>query len=380
MVINDKISNLVNMVEFDDFGPEMILEFYHPRLNFHAVTVIDNTALGPAKGGIRMTPTVNVNEVFKLARAMTWKCALAGLPFGGGKSGIAVDSKKISLKKKKAIIEAFAEYLKRVAPKYYVAAPDMYMAEQEMAWISKKAKSRNIVTGKPKKMGGIPHELGSTGFGVYHAALVALKHMKKDPKDVTFAVEGFGNVGWFVAKFLCKKGAKMVAASDSKGVICDYNGIDFKELARIKKKTGTVINYKNKKTTKCSKILSIKADVLITAAIPDLIKSKDVKSLKFKLIVEGSNIPMSRSVEYLLHQKKIVVIPDFVANAGGVISSYVEYKGGTPRQMFRLIEKKIKKNTTLVLDLAKRKNLAPRQAGLEIAKRRVLKKCKRCKV
>src|SRR3989344_3946583 len=368
------------MVEFDDFGPEMIIEYYHPRLKFHAVTVIDNTALGPAKGGIRMTGYVGVDEVSRLARAMTWKCALANLPFGGGKYGIMVDSKKITFQKKKEIVEAFTEYLSRIAPKYYVAAPDMYMAEQEMEWIAKKANNKNIVTGKPKKLGGIPHELGSTGFGVYHSTLVALQHMGLDPKKVTFAVEGFGNVGWFAAKFMCEKGAKMVAVSDSKGVLINHTGIDFKKLATLKKKSGSVINYGSGKVRKPEVILEVNADVLITAALPDLVQPKHVRKMKFKLIVEGSNIPMSHSTEYLLHQKRILVVPDFVANAGGVISSYVEYIGGTTDRMFQLVEGKVRKNTREVLELAANKKIAPRQAAMIIAKDRVLKKCKRCRV
>lgn len=380
MVINNKIHILLKMIDFDNYGPEMVIEYYHPKLNFHAVTVIDNTALGPAKGGIRMTARVDVTEVSRLARAMTWKCALAGLPFGGGKSGIMVDSKKITLKQKKEIVEAFAEYLQILAPKYYVAAPDMYMAEQEMGWISKKTKSKNIVTGKPTNLGGIPHELGSTGFGVYHSTLVALEHMKKKPKDITFAVEGFGNVGGFVAKFLCEKGAKMVAVSDSKGVLVNYNGIDFKKVDNIKKKTGSVVNYGSGKVLTPERILNVKADVLITAAVPDLILSKHVRKLNFKLVVEGSNIPMSGSTEYLLHQKGILVVPDFVANAGGVISSYIEFIGGTPEKMFKLVESKVKKNTYEVLELAKKKKIAPRQAAMIIAKNRVLEKCDKCRI
>jgi len=365
------------MVNYDDFGPEMILNFYHPKLDFHAVTVIDSTALGPAKGGIRMTASVDVDEVARLARAMTWKCALADLPFGGGKSGISVDSKMLDHKQKKDIVEAFAEYLSRVAPKYYVAAPDMYMAEEEMDWISKKVNNRKIVTGKSKKLGGIPHELGSTGFGVYHSTLVALEHMKLDVKNVTFAVEGFGNVGLFAAKFLCEKGAKLVAVSDSKGVVTLYSGFDFEKLSEVKEKNGSVIKYPG--SQKHESILDVKADVLITAAVPDLVKENYIASMKFKLIVEGSNIPMSATIEERLYDKGVLVIPDFVANAGGVISSYVEYIGGTKEKMFKLVESKIRENTLEVLALADKKKISPRVAAMSIAQARVRARCQRCR-
>src|SRR3989344_9397572 len=176
------------MVEFDAFGPEKILEVYNPRVGMRGFVVMDNLSLGPAKGGIRMTPTVSKEEVFRLARTMTWKNALSNLPFGGGKSGIIADPKEFSLKKKKEIVEAFAESLKAVSPSEYIAAPDINMGEKEMGWYYKKNGSKKSVTGKPKKFGGLPHELGSTGFGVYHAALVGSKFAKININNATVAI------------------------------------------------------------------------------------------------------------------------------------------------------------------------------------------------
>jgi len=368
------------MVKFDEFGPEKILEVFNPKVGMHGFVVIDSTALGPGKGGIRMTPTVSADEVSRLARAMTWKNALANLPFGGGKSGIIADDRQITLKQKKDIIEAFGKALKIVCPKEYVAAPDINTAEQEMEWFSKAVGSKKACTGKPKKMGGIPHELGSTGFGVHHATLIALNQLKMHPKSITFAVEGFGNVGWFVSKFLTEAGAKLVATSDSKGVIYNKNGLDFEKLAKVKSQKRTVTAYKNGEVLPNKEIISINADVLITAAIPDLIKESDVNNIKAKLIVEGSNIPMTAAVEELLHKKNILVVPDFVANAGGVISSYIEYTNGTVKKMFKLVEQKIKENTKLVLSKSKGKKCKPRDVALQIAQSRVRKKCNICKV
>jgi len=363
---------------FDEFGPEKILQVYDPKTGMRGFTVVDNTALGPGKGGIRMTPTVTVNEVFKLARTMTWKCALAELPFGGGKSGIIADDKTISAKSKREIVKAFAEGIKVIAPDVYVAAPDMNMAEEEMEIIAKTVGSRKAVTGKPKRMGGLPHELGSTGYGVYHATVVSIEHLGLKTKDMTIAIEGFGNVGTFVAKFLSHDGAKIVAVSDSKGTAYNEKGLDYKELMKVKKKTGSVINVKGCEKRSCESIISVRADILITAAIPNLIEDKDIGKLKFRIISQGSNIPMTADVEEKLNKKGILVVPDFVANAGGVISSYVEYIGGSEKKMFRMIEEKIKKNTKLVLELADKKKIKPRDAAMQIAVERVKKGKKYC--
>lgn len=359
---------------FDEFGPEKILEVYDPKSGMHGFTIIDSTVLGPGKGGIRMTPTVSKEEVFRLARTMTWKNALADLPFGGAKSGIIANPKEFDQEKKKQIIEAFSEALKVISPEKYVAAPDMNMAEEEMKWFAEKNTNMKSCTGKPKELGGLPHELGSTGFGVYHALLVAAEHKNINMKQVSVAIEGFGNVGWFVAKFLSEYGTKIIAVSDSSGVIYNQDGIDFKKLANIKEKQKKVTLYKPGKILPCKNIIKIDADILITAAIPDVIKESDVKQLKFKMIVEGSNIPMSEETENLCIEKGITIIPDFVANAGGVISSYVEYTGGAEQKMFKLIEEKIKKNTNLVMERADKSKISLREAGMEIAKERVKEK------
>lgn len=366
------------MVEYDEFGPERIVEVYNPRVGMRGFVVIDSLALGPAKGGIRMTPSVTKEEVARLARAMTWKCALADLPFGGGKSGIVADDRQISVKKKKEIVEAFSEALKMISPQMYVAAPDMNMGEEEMAWFAKKNGSMKSCTGKPKRMKGLPHELGSTAFGVFHATVIGAKHINLDLKKARIAIEGFGNVGWFAAKFFTEHGSKLVAVSDSRGVIYNKKGLDFEELANVKKNQKTVTNYGDGKVLPTKDIISVDCDILITAAIPDLIKAGDVNKVKAKMIVEGSNIPMTKEVEDLFHKKRVLVIPDFVANAGGVISSYVEYKGGNEKKMFELVKKKITRNTKIALDRAKKHKHTPRDAALEIAQERVRKRCKVC--
>jgi len=367
------------MVTYDDYGPEKILEVYHPRIGMRGWVVIDNTALGPGKGGIRMTPSVSMDEVARLARAMTWKCSLAGLPFGGAKSGILADPKHMSPKQKDDIVRAFGQAITVVCPDKYVAAPDINTAEHEMEVLAKAVGSLKACTGKPRKMKGIPHELGSTGYGVFHAAMVAAQFAKINIKKATVAVEGFGNVGEFAAKFLAEAGAKLIAVSDSKGVIHNIQGIDFKRLQQVKKRHGTVTAYATGEILPTKSIISLPVDILVTAAVPDLIAEADVQHVAAKLIVEGSNIPATAAVEKMLYQRGILVVPDFVANAGGVISSYVEYIGGNAEKMFRLVKQKIVTNTGIVLRDAKKKGITPREAAMMLAKKRVLAKCASCR-
>jgi glutamate dehydrogenase (NAD(P)+) len=361
------------MVIFDRFGPEKILEVYDAKTGMRGFTVIDNIALGPGKGGIRMTPTVSVDEVARLARAMTWKCAMAGLPFGGAKSGIVADSKKLMQKQKEAIVRAFSRAINPVCPSLYVAAPDMNMAEEEMRWFAGENGDMKSCTGKPADMGGIPHELGSTGFGVYHSALAAAKHAGIGISKATFAVEGFGNVGVFAAKFLTEAGAKLIGASDSKGLLLDESGIDFAKLEKVKAEKGTVTAYGSGKVLPPKDIIGLAVDILVTAAVPDLIADGDAGKVRAKVIVEGSNIPMSGKAEEELHKRGILVVPDFVANAGGVISSYVEYIGGSKERMFRMVEDVVTANTKEVLERAKKHGISPRQAAMKMAEERVLK-------
>ena len=380
MRYSNKIIKVTTMVNFDNFGPERILEVYNPKIGMHGFVVIDNLALGPGKGGIRMTPTVSVTEVSRLARAMTWKNALADLPFGGAKAGIIADDRNISPQKKDELVAAFATALKVVCPELYVAGPDMNMAEHEMEVFARANGSMQSCTGKPKTIGGIPHELGSTGFGVFHALKIALKHKKKNIKNIRVAIEGFGNVGWFVAKFVTEAGGKVVAVSDSRGTITNQKGFDFKKLVKTKEQKKTVTLYGQGTISKTEDIIAVDCDVLVTAAIPDLISEKDLPKIKAQFIIEGSNIPMSSACEQKLHERGVLVIPDFVANAGGVISSCVEYIGKDKEYMFKIVEEKITKNTEEVLTRAEKEKKMPRIIAEMIAQERVLKKCKICKV
>ncbi|MBW1790630.1 MAG: Glu/Leu/Phe/Val dehydrogenase, partial [Deltaproteobacteria bacterium] len=359
------------MIEYDEFGPEKTLTVYDANTGMKGIVVIDNTVLGPGKGGIRMTPTVDAMEVARLARIMTWKCALADIPFGGAKAGLIADSKKIAPEKKKSLVEAFSRAIKVVCPESYVAAPDMYLGEQDMVWFAEANGDRNACTGKPIAMGGLPHSGGGVGFGVYQAARVASEFMGLDLAKASFAMEGFGTLGKSAAKYLTEAGALFVGVSDSHGSVHYEKGLDYDILLSLKEEGASVIEYAKQhkadtcEQTACDHILDIEADILITAAKPDLIKYGDVSRLNFKLIVQGSNLPMSFSTENLCHKKGILVVPDFVANAGGVINSYVEYVGGSEAQVFEMVEEKVVRNTQLILEDAGNGGRLPRRLAKE---------------
>ena len=362
----------------DMWGPEKILEVYDPKVMMKGVLVIDNTTLGPGKGGIRMLPSITTEEIFRLARTMTWKCALAELPFGGAKSGIIADPKQMSKVKKMEIMRAFSRALKPVCPKLYVAAPDINTGEEEMAVFAMENGSMKACTGKPAHMCvkpgvkcGIPHEYGSTGFGVVQSTLVAAKHVGLDVEGATAAVEGFGNVGSFVTKYLIENGVKVVSVSDSKGCIHSTEGLEYDKLYKIKKETGSVINYTPGKLLDHKEIFELDVDVLIPAALPEVIKRDNVDGVQARIIVEAANIPMSPEMEEILRKRDVLVVPDFVANAGGVISSYAEYRGYNPKTMLKLVRTKIRRNTKIVLEFAKRKDVGMRDAALNIAKKRI---------
>ncbi|MBI4440465.1 Glu/Leu/Phe/Val dehydrogenase [Candidatus Woesearchaeota archaeon] len=364
------------MVVFDEFGPEKVLQVYDPVTGMRGITVIDNTTLGPGKGGIRMTPDVSVEEVASLARAMTFKNALAEIPFGGAKSGIIADSKKLSREEKDRIVASFARAIRRLVPSTYIAGPDMYMGEHEMEVFVKANGNIKSATGKPNDLCegyacGIPHELGSTGYGVYHSTLVALEHAGIPVSGATVAIEGFGNVGTFAAEYLAKAGAKIISVSDSRGAIVDEKGLDVQKLIGIKSRGGSVVEYSGVMKIPQEAIFEIEVDVLIPAAKPNVINERNVGKVKARIIVEGANIPATFEIEKKLHQAGTIVVPDFIANAGGVISSYVEHIGGKADDVFPIVESKICPNTKLVLERSKRNSITPREAGIEIAKERI---------
>jgi glutamate dehydrogenase (NAD(P)+) len=363
----------------DKWGPEKILQVYDPKTGMKGILIIDNTTLGLGKGGIRMTPTVTTDEVFRLARTMTWKCALAKIPFGGAKSGIIADPKQMTEEKKMDLIRAFSRAIKNLCPSLYVAAPDINTGEKEMAVFAKENGSLKSATGKPStlcvKPGvkcGIPHEYGSTALGVVQAAFTAANYTKNiDVDNATAAVEGFGNVGSYVVDYLSQIGVKVVAVSDSKGCVYNPDGLDYEKLLGAKTKTGSVINYRPGKVLKNMELFELSVDLLIPAALPDVINAYNVERIKAKMVVEAANLPIRPDVEKLLSDSGVMVIPDILANAGGVISSYAEYRGYNPKRMLELVQRKITQNTINVIETALDKNIGLRDAAMSIAKDRI---------
>lgn len=362
----------------DEWGPEKILKVYDPKSGMHGILVIDNTALGPGKGGIRMLSTVTIDEIFRLARTMTWKCAIAELPFGGAKSGIIANPKLLSKERKLENIRDFSRALKPLVPRLYVAAPDINTGEEEMAVFAKENGSMKACTGKPAHMCvkpgmrcGIPHEYGSTGLGVVQAAFTAANHIGFDIETATVAVEGFGNVGSYVAEYLTQIEIKVVAVSDSKGCIYNPDGLDYEQLSNLKRETRSVINYKPGKVLNHKDIFELPVDILIPAALPDVITESNRDRIKAKMIIEAANIPMKAQIEEELLSKGVLVVPDIIANAGGVISSYAEYRGYNPKHMLRLVQRKIRRNMGTVLEYAEERNIGLRKAAVDIAQERI---------
>ncbi|MBI4050296.1 MAG: Glu/Leu/Phe/Val dehydrogenase [Candidatus Doudnabacteria bacterium] len=355
----------------DKFGPEYILEVYDPRVGMQGFLVIDNTVLGAGKGGIRMTPDVSVEEVARLARTMTWKNALAGIPFGGAKAGIIWRGGSDRLKKQ--FIQSFARAVKLFTPKKYIAGPDVNTGEREMQWFveatndwrSATGKPANLcmkIFGKPGERCGIPHEFGSTGFGVAVATRIAARMAGVDLSGARLAIHGFGNVGTFTYQYLSGLGAKVVALADRKYTVYSPAGL---------KKTDALDKYPKKFRIKPEDFWQLDADILIPASVTDVINKSNKNKIKAKIIVEAGNIPMTEEIEKELHKKGILVVPDFVANAGGVISSYAEYRGYNPKRMLELVEKKIKSSTTMVLKRALRQKKNPRAVALKLAQEKI---------
>ncbi len=358
------MSELVFDKYTDEYGPEKIVYIHEPRCGLKGIVVIDNTAAGPGIGGIRMAPDVTTGEVFRLARAMTWKNALAGIPHGGGKSAILADH---TVPNKETLIRQFARAIE--ALRGYIPGPDMGTDETAMGWIRDEI-GRSV--GLSKVLGGIPlDQIGATGFGLAICAEVAQEFAGINLKGATVSVQGFGNVGSHAARYLSQRGAILIAASDLDGTIHDPDGIDIEELVRIKAETGRVTDYPAPVKLPQEAFLDTPCDIFVPAARPDAVNENNVARLNTKMVLQGANIAVTAQAERILHARGILSVPDFVANAGGVICAAVEYRGGTQKQAFETIEEKIRENTREVLALARKHSLMPNEAALTLARRRV---------
>jgi len=292
-----------------------------------------NITLGPAKGGIRYHPDVSLDEVTALAAWMTWKCAVAHIPFGGGKGGIVCDPTQMSRREIEALTRRYvAEIVDLIGPEKDVPAPDVNTNDQIMAWVMDTYSmhvghtATAVVTGKPVEMGGSLGRREATGRGVMIVTAEAAKHVGLDIKTLTVAVQGFGNVGSVSADLLSKAGAKIVAVTDWKGGVYNPKGLDIPKLIEYSASHGkSVHGFPGGEPLAQDKLWSLDVDVLIPAALENQITMQNAPQIKAKIITEGANGPTTPDAHKFLHEKGVFVIPDILANAGGVTTSYFEW-------------------------------------------------------
>ena len=352
----------------DNLGPEKIVHLRNPRIGLDAILVVDNIAAGPSIGGIRMAPDVTLEECRRLARAMTLKNAAAELPHGGGKAVIKADP-AMPEPDKAQLIRAFACAISGMTD--YIPGPDMGTNETAMAWIRDEI-GRSV--GLPRLLGGIPlDEIGATGHGLAVAIDTARDYGGVPIEGASFALHGFGAVGMHAARNLTERGARLVAVSDSAGSVLHLEGLDLDELLAIKMRGGKVSELAQAGVTRAEPdaVIGAECDILIPAARPDVIRADNVADVKVRLVAEGANIPATADAEAALHARGVLVIPDFIANAGGVICASVEYHGGSESQAMSVIEDKISRNVTEVLEKARNAATTPRETAISIARSRV---------
>jgi glutamate dehydrogenase (NAD(P)+) len=363
--------------ETDEWGPEKVLQVYDPDTSMKGVLVIDNTSTGPGKGGIRFAEGATPLEVFKLARTMTWKCAAAGLPFGGAKGGIIADPNKVD---RVAWVKSFAKMIKPYCPGQYIAATDIGTTELDMAIFAHEIGDMRACTGKPSELGGIPHELGTTGYGVTTAletaleVLLELNAIRIIRDNIKVSIQGFGNVGSFTAKFLDSSGIKVVAISDISGLVYNKDGLNIPRLMMDMKGKSMLSDLDGYTILNKNQIFEIDSDIFVPAAMGNVIVDETVTKILdhgVKIVVEAANLPTTKKADEYLNSNGVWVIPDFLANAGGVIGSFVESQGRTEKEAFDLIKYKISKNIKNILTQAIINGENPRVLALELSKQLV---------
>ncbi|BCS91769.1 Glu/Leu/Phe/Val family dehydrogenase [Metallosphaera javensis (ex Sakai et al. 2022)] len=291
-----------------------------------------NSALGPYKGGVRFHPNVTQDEVIALSMIMTWKNSLLQLPYGGGKAGVRVDPKSLSKEELEQLSRNFIDAIyKYIGSDIDVPAPDVNTDSQIMSWfldeytkISGKIDPATF-TGKPIDLGGLAVREFSTGLGVVHTAKLAAEKFLGGLEGRKVIIQGFGNLGSFAAKFFEENGAIVIGVSDSKGGVIDPNGLSYSKLEEVKKSTGSVVNYPSGKKVSNDELLITETDILVPAALENVIHKYNAPKIKAKLIVEGANGPLTADADAILKDRGIPVVPDILANSGGVVGSYVEW-------------------------------------------------------
>jgi len=349
----------------DELGPAKVLFIHDPLVGLEAIAVVDNVACGPAIGGVRMAPDVGLDEVFRLARAMTLKNAAAGLPHGGCKSGIIARSDMEPIQKER-LVRAFARAIETLPE--LIPGPDMGTDEASMGFVHDEI---GRAVGLPAALGGIPlDEIGATGFGLSICTEVAQEFCDVSIDSARVVIQGFGAVGRHAARFLVERGARIVAVGDSRGATQSHLGLDVEALIAHKQGGHPVSEFAGGSPISSDALVSCDCDIWIPAARPDALSEKNVDKLGARLVVPGANIAVTPEAERILHRRGVLVLPDYIANAGGVICAAVEYAGGTRAQAFAAIQEKIAQNTREVLERAGAGEL-PREAADRLASARV---------
>ncbi len=361
-----------------------------------------NNLLGPYKGGLRYHPEVSEEEVKALSFWMTLKNAVIDVPFGGGKGGITVNPKELSESELEKLTRAFVRAIAdTIGPEKDVPAPDVNTNSKIMGWIVDEyskivgQNSPAVVTGKPLELGGSQGRTEATGLGGVYALLATLKKLDKQPKDLTVAVQGFGNVGKYAAEFLVKEGFKVVALSDSKGGVYIPNGIeDINQIEKCKEAkgylagcycVGSVCDINNRdqvggQEITSSEILELGVDILVPAALEDTITAENASRIKAKFILEMANGPTTNEADEILNKNSVVIIPDILANSGGVAVSYFEWyqnlnnEKWSKEDVFAKLREKMEKAVDRVVEIAKEKNVSLREAAYILALQRLQEK------
>jgi glutamate dehydrogenase (NAD(P)+) len=344
-----------------------------------------NDARGPFKGGIRYHPQVSIDEVKALSMWMTWKCAIANIPYGGGKGGIICNPKQMSTGELERMTRRYAYAIADIiGPHTDIPAPDVYTGGKEMSWImdTYSALKGNfvqpeVITGKPLAIGGSLGRNEATGRGLSFTVREAAKKLGINLRAATVAVQGFGNAGQFAAQLLEEMGSKVVAVSDSQGGISNENGISIGSVRAHKEKTGSVVGFTGSKSISNEEILETDCTILIPAALENQITKNNAANVSAKLVAEAANGPTTPEADEILHKNKIMVIPDVLANSGGVTVSYFEWLQNlrreywTEEQVNSMLDKKMTEAFSDVYDTHDRYQVNMRKASIALAVGRV---------
>ena len=302
---------------------------------FEGYRVTHNIARGPSKGGIRYHPDVTLDEVKALAMWMTWKCALMGIPFGGAKGGVICNPKQLSPGELERMTRRFtSEIVNEIGPEKDIPAPDVGTSPRVMAWIfdtysmNKGHSVLGVVTGKPLNIGGSLGRLEATARGGHYCIREAVAKQGRSLEGLRVAVQGFGNVGSYLAKFVAEDGAKVIAVSDSNGGVYNSNGIDMANAIAHKQETGQLEGLRDTESITNEELLLLDCDVLAPCALEQVITAENADKIKAKLICEGANGPTTPAADEILDERGVLVLPDVLANAGGVVVSYFEWVQG----------------------------------------------------